>query len=156
METKVVETTFGSMTSQVDEWAKGSMMKWEQRQLIFQVTCCAGIAVIRDAAYVLYRGQDITGQGPCSINGGRLVISVNPREIGIYRLTITYTVAPNTRKARFLFIRWVMWSRCPAAMPPPRIRSRKPSFPGFWQCFLLNNSLLNFFDGSQFHFKRVF
>lgn len=77
------------------------MIKGEQRQLIFQVTCCTGIAVIRDAAYVLYRGQDIKEQGPCAINGDRLTISVNPREVGTYSLTITYTVAPNTRKARF-------------------------------------------------------
>lgn len=75
----------------------------EDRLLKFEVTSCCGVVVVRDAAYLVRDNANrIVKQGNCIINGAILSIQFSPDKAGVYQLEITYTVAPNTRKARYL------------------------------------------------------
>ena len=58
--------------------------------------------IITDASFVLTRNEETVLSGACEVDGSTILVLLDPMAIGSYELEITYTIAPETRKARCL------------------------------------------------------
>ncbi len=56
--------------------------------------------IITDASYVLQHNGTELARGNCEVDGSTMKVFVNATEMGTMQLEVTYTVPPETRKAR--------------------------------------------------------
>lgn len=77
------------------------MIAGETRQLEFEVCCADGTPVVQRATFTLTQEGETMKQGDCDINGSLISALISPEQPGSYELWLTYTIAPNTRKARW-------------------------------------------------------
>lgn len=56
--------------------------------------------IITDATYTLIRNNEVVDNGICRIDGPAILVLLEISNFGSYQLEVTYTIPPETRKAR--------------------------------------------------------
>ena len=56
--------------------------------------------IITDAAFTLTRNGEVVLNGACEIEDSTILVLLDPINVGSYQLEVTYTIPPETRKAR--------------------------------------------------------
>ena len=73
----------------------------EEKCIKFKATSCDNVpVVVTDATYTLTKGEEVVSSGVCSVNGAEFAALIQPTETGEHLLTVTYIIAPETRKVR--------------------------------------------------------
>ena len=56
--------------------------------------------IITSATYTVTRNYEVVTSGDCEIDGSMILVLLDQLNIGSYQLEVTYTIPPETRKAR--------------------------------------------------------
>ncbi len=73
----------------------------EEKYIDFQVrSSITQTVVISSATYTLSKNGIIDISGVCIINGSKISVLLEPPELGVYLLEITYIIAEEKRKVR--------------------------------------------------------
>ncbi|MHB1154630.1 MAG: hypothetical protein ACYCWE_22375 [Eubacteriales bacterium] len=73
----------------------------EEKYIDFQVrSSITQTVVITSATYTLSKNGIVNISGVCIINGNKLSVLLEPPELGVYLLEITYIIAEEKRKVR--------------------------------------------------------
>lgn len=73
----------------------------EQKYLDFNITSRTNEQfVISASTYQLKDGAEVLDNGNCDINGATLTVLLAPNKRGRFILEVSYTIPPETRKAR--------------------------------------------------------
>jgi hypothetical protein len=73
----------------------------EEKYLDFQVrSAITQTVVITSATYTLTKAGAVDITGVCIINGNKISVLIEPPELGMYLLEVTYIIADEKRKTR--------------------------------------------------------
>lgn len=56
--------------------------------------------IITDASFVLTRNEEVVLSGECEVEDSTILVFLEAVSMGSYMLEVTYTIPPETRKAR--------------------------------------------------------